>query len=78
MFLGIDIGTSGVKAILVERGGDVVGAATAPLELSTPQPGWAEQDPETWWDATVVAVRELLAKVPSAKVESIGLSGQMH
>lgn len=78
MFLGIDIGTSGVKAILVEQGGNVVGSATAALELFTPQPGWAEQDPESWWQATIDAVRALMARVPGAKVECIGLSGQMH
>jgi xylulokinase len=47
-FLGLDIGTSGVKAILVGQNGDVVASATTSLTLSTPHPGWAEQDPEAW------------------------------
>jgi len=46
LFLGLDIGTSGVKAILVEQSGDVVATALTPLTLQTPRPGWAEQDPE--------------------------------
>jgi len=77
-FLGIDVGTSGVKAILVSDDGTVDATATSPLTLSTPQPGWAEQDPEAWWSATIVAVRALLAQRPDAQVVSIGISGQMH
>ena len=58
--------------------GDVAAIALAPLSLSTPRPGWAEQDPEAWWNATVIAVRDVLAKSPNARVLSIGISGQMH
>lgn len=78
MFLGIDIGTSGVKVILVSAGGDVEASATAPLTLSTPRPGWAEQDPDAWWEASLAAVREILAEQPDARVAAIGISGQMH
>ena len=78
VFLGLDIGTSGVKAILVERGGEVIASATSPLQLMTPQPGWAEQDPESWWQATIAATRDLLAQKPDADVAAIGISGQMH
>ncbi len=77
-FLGIDVGTSGVKAILVSEDGTVDASATTPLTLSTPQPGWAEQDPEAWWSATTLSVRSLLAQRPDAQVVSIGISGQMH
>ena len=77
-FLGIDVGTSGVKAILVTDDGTVDASATSPLTLSTPQPGWAEQDPEAWWSATIEALRALLAQRPDAPVVSIGISGQMH
>jgi len=59
-FLGLDVGTSGVKAILVSPAGDVTASATVPLSLATPRPGWAEQDPETWWEASVSAVRRVL------------------
>jgi xylulokinase len=77
-FLGIDVGTSGVKAILVDAGGDVVAAAVTPLLMSTPQPGWAEQDPEAWWQASVASIRTVLAAKPRAVVAAIGISGQMH
>jgi xylulokinase len=78
LFLGLDIGTSGVKAILVSTAGDVVAATTTPLTLSTPKPGWAEQHPEDWWSATLAAIRGVLAQRPGAHVASIGISGQMH
>lgn len=77
-FLGIDVGTSGVKAILVDAAGDVVASATMPLVLSTPHPGWAEQEPEAWWQASVEAIRRVLALQPAASVQSVGISGQMH
>ncbi len=78
LFLGLDIGTSGVKAILVASSGEVVATALTPLTLQTPKPGWAEQDPEAWWQATITSVRALLAKMPGANVASMGISGQMH
>ena len=78
LFLGLDVGTSSVKAILVSAGGDVQAAASKPLTLQTPEPGWAEQDPEAWWTASVAAIRELLAKHPRARIASVGISGQMH
>lgn len=77
-FLGVDVGTSGVKAILVAPNGDVVAAATTPLTLSTPRPGWAEQDPEAWWAASVQSIRDALAQRSGARVAAVGLSGQMH
>lgn len=77
-FLGIDVGTSGVKAILVGSDGDVLASAVTPLTLSTPKPGWAEQDPESWWQASVASIRALLAARPGADIVAIGISGQMH
>lgn len=78
VFLGLDVGTSGVKAILVDETGEVVASATTPLALSTPQPGWAEQDPESWWAAGVAAIREVLGALPGVRVAAVGISGQMH
>lgn len=78
VFLGLDVGTSGVKAILVAHGGDVIATSTSPLQMATPRPGWAEQDPESWWSATIAATRGVLAQQAPARVESIGISGQMH
>lgn len=76
-FLGVDVGTSGVKAVLVEPSGDVAASATAPLTVDTPRPGWAEQDPEEWWRASVAAIRQVLRETPGP-VLAVGLSGQMH
>ena len=78
LFVGLDIGTSGVKAIAVSPVGTVVAAATTPLTLSTPRPGWAEQHPEEWWRAAVESIRDVLAVHPNETVEAIGISGQMH
>ena len=77
-FLGLDVGTSGVKAVLVATTGEVVASATAPLSLSTPHPGWAEQDPEAWWTASVLAMRAIREQRPTARVAGVGISGQMH
>ena len=76
--IGIDVGTSGVKAILVDTTGEVLASHTAPLQLSTPQPGWAEQDPNAWWSATISAVRAILSLRPEARPAAVGISGQMH
>ncbi len=76
--LGLDVGTSGVKAILVDERGDVIAAATTALTMATPRPGWAEQDPEAWWAASVASIREVLAARPGAQVSAMGISGQMH
>jgi len=78
LFLGLDIGTSGVKALLARADGDVAATGTTPLSLQTPHPGWAEQDPEAWWLASRAAIAALLAKVPGARVAAIGITGQMH
>ena len=78
VFLGIDVGTSGVKAILVAPSGEVVAATTVPLELATPHPGWAEQDPEAWWAASVAAIRDVGRKAQGHQPVSVGISGQMH
>ena len=80
MFLGLDVGTSGVKAVLVDESQQVLAQATAPLEVSRPHPGWSEQDPEDWWQACVRALSELArgGSVDLRQVQAIGLSGQMH
>ena len=78
LFLGLDIGTSSVKSILISLDGSVAAVATAPLSLDTPEPGWAEQDPEAWWDAARAAIRDALARRAGTRVAGIGISGQMH
>lgn len=80
MFLGIDLGTSEVKLLLLDEAGRIVGQAGAPLTVSRPQPLWAEQQPQDWWQATQSAVQRLRQSHPQAfaQVRAIGLSGQMH
>ena len=80
-FLGMDVGTSGTRAVLVDEEGRIVGSASeehAPFR--TPHPGWAEQDPEDWWRAALIAIRAAIAAAPAPHqpIASVGLTGQMH
>ncbi|HKG64683.1 MAG TPA: xylulokinase [Solirubrobacteraceae bacterium] len=72
--VGLDVGTSGVKALAVSAAGEVLARAEAGYGLSTPRPGWAEQDPADWWAAT----ERVLAELEVGEVAGVGLSGQMH
>jgi xylulokinase len=78
-FLGIDVGTSGVKTIIVDQNDRELASAGAPLEVQRPQPLWSEQDPDAWWDATAATLDRLAADHPElmARVTALGLSGQM-
>ncbi|MEM7775528.1 MAG: xylulokinase [Pseudomonadota bacterium] len=80
MYLGIDLGTSAIKALLMRAEGDVVATASAPLTVQNPQPGWSEQDPDDWIRGCEAAVAQLQRTHPDAfaAVSGIGLSGQMH
>ncbi|MBW4022517.1 MAG: xylulokinase [Proteobacteria bacterium] len=80
MYLGIDLGTSGIKAVLVDDADKVCASHTEPLDISRPHPGWSEQNPEDWWQATLRTLDALAASHPAemAAVRGIGLSGQMH
>lgn len=80
MYLGMDIGTSGVKAVLVSETGAVIATAARELALSHPAPLWSEQDPDAWVGAATGAVDDLAGRHPCevAQVRGIGLSGQMH
>lgn len=79
-YLGIDIGTSGAKTLLINITGKAIASATDTYPLSTPRPLWAEQDPEDWWKATSSTIRSILSKsgINPSEIEGIGLSGQMH
>jgi xylulokinase len=79
-FLGIDIGTSGTKALVIDEQGKILGEASANYPLHIPKPLWTEQNPDDWWTATVKTIREVMkkTKLPPAEVKAIGLSGQMH
>ena len=80
MYLGLDLGTSGVKALLMDGDQKIIGSANGSLDVSRPHHGWSEQDPADWIAATKTAVAGLKQKFPKelAAVKGIGLSGQMH
>ncbi len=80
LLLGIDLSTTGAKALLIDREGRVVSSATTALNLSTPFPLWSEQDPHEWWTATATSIKQALAdaNASGADVAAIGLTGQMH
>ena len=78
LFIGIDLGTSACKLLLVGEDGTIQNEVTKEYPLSFPHPGWAEQRPEDWWDAVVTGVPELLRGFDANDVAGIGSGGQMH
>ena len=80
--IGIDVGTTAVKAVAVDEMGRLLAEADVEQPISVPRPGWSEQHPETWWRSTEDAVSAVMAAVrrlPDAvDVRAVGLSGQMH
>lgn len=78
MYIGIDLGTSGVKAILLDEHGQLLASHTEALTISRPQPLWSEQDPQDWWQATDRAMLSLGRQHGLRQVQAIGLTGQMH
>ena len=80
LFLGIDVSTTGAKALLIDEKGRVAASATTALTLQTPKPLWSEQDPHEWWKGTAASVRKALADAGAtgADVAAVGLTGQMH
>jgi len=79
-YLGIDVSTTGSKALLINQQGSVLGTASSPHTLSTPKPLWSEQDPAEWWQAVIKSIHALLAEtgVDSKEIAAVGLTGQMH
>ncbi|MDZ4819394.1 MAG: xylulokinase [Planctomycetota bacterium] len=80
VFLGVDIGTSGTKTLAIDENGKILAEATENYPAYQPKPAWSEQDPDDWWKATVKTIQSVVqqAKLKSADVKAIGLSGQMH
>lgn len=78
--IGVDIGTSGTKSLLIDPDGNILAESSASYGVSMPKPLWSEQDPEDWWTATVKTIRAVVkqARAKPADVKAIGLSGQMH
>ena len=76
--VAVDIGTQSTRAALVDSDGAIIDVASAPVDLFTPRPGWAEQDPEQWWQTTVVNIAAIRARHPGLPVAAIGVGAQMH
>ncbi|MCL2152823.1 MAG: xylulokinase [Oscillospiraceae bacterium] len=78
--IGIDLGTSGTKTVLFDISGAVISSSTAEYPIIQPRNGWAEQDPELWWDACVKTVKHVISSsgIDACDIAGIGLSGQMH
>ena len=78
--LGLDISTTGAKALIIDEAGTVVASHTAPQPISTPKPLWSEQNPADWWNGMVVAIQSALAEsgIKGEDIACIGLTGQMH
>lgn len=78
--LGIDIGTSGTKTVLFDRGGNPISSSTAEYPLYQPEIGWAEQDPLDWWKAVCITINQVIkdSNINPESISGIGLSGQMH
>jgi xylulokinase len=78
-FLGIDAGTSGIKAMIIDEKGNNRGIGYCECDIISPNPGWAEQNPKTWWHACDIAVKEAVLKSGCGKdIKGIGFSGQMQ
>lgn len=77
-YIGIDLGTSAVKLLLVDRSGQIKKSVSEEYPLSFPQPGWSEQEPEEWWDAVCRGLGRLLDEQDAGLVAGIGVGGQMH
>lgn len=76
--LGLDISTTGAKALLIDETGRVAASHTTPQPISTPKPLWSEQNPTDWWNGMVASIRAVVDKVPADQIAAIGLTGQMH
>jgi xylulokinase len=77
VLLGVDLGTSSVKAVVVREDGALLGVGSREYPILTPELNWAEQNPQTWWEATIYAVQQAVSQA-GVSVSAIGLSGQMH
>lgn len=78
MYLGLDLGTSGLKGVVIDDNGNLMAQESAELSVSSPYPMWSEQDPLSWWQACLDVVDQLQQRLDLSKLKAIGLSGQMH
>ncbi|MAK34581.1 MAG: xylulokinase, partial [Flavobacteriaceae bacterium] len=78
MYLGIDLGTSGLKAALMDDAGNIIDTKSAALSVNSPNPLWSEQNPLDWWSAVESVIDQLSQSHIVSQIKAIGLSGQMH
>lgn len=78
MYVGLDLGTSVLKGIVMDNDGTIIASSSKEVPLVTPQPDWAEQSPEMWWSLTQDVLHYLCSQVDASKIQGIGISGQMH
>jgi xylulokinase len=76
--VAVDIGTQSTRAALVDVHGQILDTASSPIELYAPRPGWAEQDPEQWWETTVANIAAIVARNRGTRVAAVGVGAQMH
>jgi xylulokinase len=78
LLLGIDVGTQGTRVALIDQAGRVQASANTAYDTSFPRPGWAEQDPEIWWNGALSGIRQVLAQAAPVEVQAVGVDAQMH
>ena len=78
LYIGIDLGTSAMKLLLVNESGEVLNTVSSTYPIFFPHPGWSEQHPEDWWSACIQGIPQLLSGFDSRQVAGIGAAGQMH
>ncbi|MCR5282895.1 MAG: xylulokinase [Lachnospiraceae bacterium] len=78
LYIGVDLGTSAVKLLLMEGSGKIVNIVSKEYPLSFPKPGWSEQKPEDWWTQVVAGIKELIAGSDASQIAGISFGGQMH
>ncbi|MBT0587824.1 xylulokinase [Alteromonas oceanisediminis] len=78
MYLGIDLGTSNIKLVLLSSSGKLIDSVSSPLNVERPHPLWSEQHPNDWWHTFDAAMQSLIQRNDAARIEAIGLTGQMH
>ncbi|MEN6298358.1 MAG: FGGY family carbohydrate kinase, partial [Anaerolineaceae bacterium] len=78
--MAVDVGTQSTRVALLDFEGHIVSSSSTLQDMQTPRPGWAEQDPQVWWDNTVINTKKVLAQsgIPPQSIMGIGVSGQMH
>lgn len=78
--LGLDIGITSTRTIIIDKDGKILASSISGYKLITPKPGWAEQNPKDWWEATTATIKNVLSSsnISAKDIACIGLSGQMH